>query len=96
MVDYRQDIKLLGAEYLHNTELLVAFLGNGCKGHNVHFISYHLDLCLLHNDCNPSYDDLISIDGIGHSKACSILAFIEYVRRNYLLALEKSFVKGGN
>lgn len=76
----REKIEKKGAACLTDQELIAAILGKGTPGRDVMDISREV-AGILNRDQPPSYDQLLSIEGIGQSKACILLACFEVARR---------------
>jgi len=76
----REKIERRGAGSLKDYELIAAILGNGTPRRGVIEISKEV-ADLLHKGRPPQYSDLLSIRGIGQSKACILLACFEIARR---------------
>jgi DNA repair protein RadC len=77
----REKIARTGVTSLTEQELVESILGRGTRGKDVRMISK--DICGLLKDQQGTiqYDDLISITGIGPSKAAQIMACFELGRR---------------
>ncbi|MDR2742800.1 MAG: DNA repair protein RadC [Treponema sp.] len=72
-----------GPEALADQELLAIVLNSGVKGKNVSVLASEL-LDLLEQDKKiPSIKELRGLTGLGESKACSILAMLEFGRRRW-------------
>jgi len=72
----------IGSCSMSDSELIKIIIGNGCNGHNYNSISADfLNAIRLHGLYNISIDEVLSIKGIGKSKACSIIAMIELCSR---------------
>jgi DNA repair protein RadC len=72
-----------GPEALADQELLAIVLNSGIKGKNVGALASEL-LDLLERDKKiPSIKELRGLTGLGESKACSILAMLEFGRRRW-------------
>ncbi len=76
----REKIVLKGAAALEDYELVSAILGKGTPNRDIIAISKDV-ASLLTKENLPGYDQLISIEGIGQSKACVLLACFEIARR---------------
>lgn len=76
----REKIAKKGAKALSDQELLAAIFGRGTKNHDVRQISARVALMLQHQSL-ISYDDLLTIDGLGPSKASVLVAAFELARR---------------
>ncbi len=76
----REKMVLKGAVSLEDHELVSAILGKGTPNRDIISISKEVAE-LLKKDELPGYEELISIEGIGQSKACILLACFEIARR---------------
>ena len=76
----REKIIEKGSPSLTDAELLATILGNGSKGKDVMVLCEEV-LGKKGSIFDLSYDDIISIKGIGKAKACKIMAVIEFARR---------------
>lgn len=70
-----------GAGALTNQELLAVLFGRGQRGKDVLALAGEVTLYLERVTEIPSLPELCRIHGIGHSKACQILAALELSRR---------------
>ncbi len=78
----REKLILKGSQNLRDEELLAILLRTGKEGKNVLEISKQiLKKYSKKRFLKLSYEDLIKIEGINSSKACTILAAVEMVRR---------------
>ncbi|MDD1695714.1 MAG: DNA repair protein RadC [Methanoregula sp.] len=77
----REKIVRKGVTSLSDQELIESILGRGTKGNDVRVIARELSGLIKDSQATVRYDDLISIKGIGPSKAAQILACIEMGRR---------------
>lgn len=80
----REKLMYQGPNALSNSELVAAILGSGNKTNSALEISNRLLTSSSKGigflaDCTP--EELMSIDGIGHAKACMLLASVELGRR---------------
>ena len=77
----REKIATKGVTSLSDQELMESILGRGTKGNDVRVIAR--EICTLLKDCQSTvkYKDLLSIPGIGPSKAAQIMACFEMGRR---------------
>ncbi len=76
----REKMVLKGAASLEDHELISAILGKGTPNRDIISISREV-ADLLQREELPEYDQLISVEGIGQSKACVLLACFEIARR---------------
>jgi DNA repair protein RadC len=72
-----------GVEVLSDRELLAIILNSGITGKNVHVLAAELLDLLEQNKETPSIKDLCGLGGLGKSKACTILAMLEFGRRRW-------------
>lgn len=70
-----------GAAVLTNQELLAVLFGRGQKGKDVLTLAAEVTLYLERVTETPTVADLTRIHGIGHGKACQVLAALELSRR---------------
>lgn len=73
----REKLVNLGAAALTNQELLAVLLGRGQRGKDVLALAGEITLFLERVTEQPTVDDLCAIHGVGHGKACQILAALE-------------------
>ncbi|WP_304224675.1 DNA repair protein RadC [Gracilinema caldarium] len=79
----RERLSALGASALSDRELLAIVLGSGVRGKNVYQVADNLlDLLNLSKEL-PSWEDLAALQGLGFSKACQVLAMMEFGRRHW-------------
>lgn len=76
----REKLIKYGPKKLTTTELLAILLGSGKKNENVLEIAKKV-LRTVNFDQEADINQLIKISGIGKTKACQILASIEFVKR---------------
>jgi len=76
----REKMVIKGAASLEDHELISAILGKGTPNRDIISISKEV-ADLLQKEELPGYDQLISVEGIGQSKACVLLACFEIARR---------------
>lgn len=76
----REKIAQKGAAVLTDAELIATILGKGSPGRDIVEISREV-AALLKGKNLPSYEHLLSIQGIGPSKASILLACFEFSRR---------------
>jgi DNA repair protein RadC len=72
-----------GPGTLSDRELLALILNSGIKGKSVGVLAAELLDLLEQNREIPSIKELCSLAGLGHSKACAILAMLEFGRRRW-------------
>lgn len=79
----RERLNEFGAQALSNQELMAILLRTGTKNCSVMDISLHLLEMMgdLHEFASVSYEELLTIKGIGPSKALELLAAIELGKR---------------
>ena len=79
----RERLLLCGEKNLSNEELLAILLNTGYKETSVRNLALKVlaDSNGIEGLKNLTYENLIKIKGIGHVKACTILAFNELARR---------------
>lgn len=72
-----------GPKALLDQELFAVILGRGIKGKNVNMLANELLDKLEGMKEVPTVKDLMSIRGMGYSKACSVIAMLEIGRRHW-------------
>lgn len=77
----REKMAREGAEALSNQELLAVLFGRGQRGKDVLALAGEVTLYLERVTETPTLPALCAIHGIGHGKACQILAALELSRR---------------
>ena len=77
----REKIATKGVTSLSDQELIESILGRGTKGSDVRVIAKEICTLLKDRQDTMHYKDLISIPGIGPSKAAQIMACFEMGRR---------------
>src|SRR5512137_447830 len=77
----REKIATKGVTSLSDQELMESILGRGTKGSDVRVIARAICMLLKDRQDPVHYKDLISIPGIGPSKAAQIIACFEIGRR---------------
>jgi DNA repair protein RadC len=84
-LEYRPREKLMekGPAALSDRELLAILLNTGIKGKNVNVLANDLLERLDKENGIPSIDALSELSGLGKSKACSIVAMLEFGRRRW-------------
>jgi DNA repair protein RadC len=75
-----------GPASLSDAELLAILLNTGIKGKNVSELAAELLGLLDRNREIPPVQELLSLSGMGSSKACSIAAMLEFGRRRWGVA----------
>ncbi|GMO40147.1 MAG: DNA repair protein RadC [Termitinemataceae bacterium] len=79
----RQRLIALGREALSGKELLSIILNTGVKGKNVSVLAMELLAKLHSNNGIPTIEELCKISGMGETKACVIIAMLEFGRRRW-------------
>ncbi|MDD4483474.1 MAG: DNA repair protein RadC [Methanoregula sp.] len=79
----REKIAKKGVLTLSDTELVEAILGRGVKDRDVRAIARDITAFLGDRSGEVRYEDILSINGIGPSKAAQIVASLELGRRCY-------------
>jgi DNA repair protein RadC len=84
-MEYRPRERLCenGCESLSDRELLAILLNSGIKGKNVMNIASDLLLKIESKNIIPSVEEISNITGIGVSKACAVVAMLEFGRRRW-------------
>lgn len=77
----REKIQKRGASVLTDQELIAAIIGTGVHGHSVLSVATAVEKQLNHDPPEIEYQALADIPGVGHVKACQLLASIEMGRR---------------
>jgi len=77
----REKMWIQGADSLNNAELLAVILGKGGKNKDVLTLAYEIIHYLETTSKDIKLNDLLNIKGIGKSKACQVLASIEFSKR---------------
>jgi DNA repair protein RadC len=77
----REKIATKGVTSLSDQELIESILGRGTRGNDVRVIAKEICGLLKDRQDTIRYDDLISISGVGPSKAAQIMACFEMGRR---------------
>ena len=86
----REKLRYRGAAFLTMSELLQVLIGSGSAGYSAARVARSVEKVLS----SPlSYGHLTEIPGLGHAKACQLIAAIEMGRR--MLALEEKRKEGG-
>lgn len=75
----REKLHEKGANFLTMVELIQTILGSGSAKTSVAKLARQLEKLFLRGAL--TYNDLIAVGGIGHAKACQLLAAIELGRR---------------
>lgn len=89
----REKLTQQGVSNLDDSELIAILLGSGNKNRNVIEMSqYVLSSHPLDQLKDISYDQLIKLDGINISKACTLLATAELGRRMYFKTSTHTFI----
>ena len=79
----REKLKLRGSMSVSDKELLSILLNTGIKGKNVTSLAGDLLALLDKNKDIPSIREISLLPGIGLSKACAIVAMLEFGKRRY-------------
>jgi len=79
----REKLKDKGVASLSDKELLAILLNTGIHGKNVKEVAEDLLVLLDNNKDIPSLREISGLTGIGQSKACAVLAMLEFGRRRY-------------
>ncbi|MDT8357561.1 MAG: DNA repair protein RadC [Methanomicrobiaceae archaeon] len=77
----REKLQKSGPEKLSDKELIAAIIGRGVPGRDVYAISREISRCLQQKGVHLSCEDLLSVEGVGPTKACQIVAAFELARR---------------
>ncbi len=77
----REKLARDGAETLSNEELLAVMFGRGTRGRDVLSLAHDVTRHLESLSEMPSVAELRTLHGVGHGKACQILAALELSRR---------------
>ncbi len=90
----RERLRVLGASYLSNAELIAILLRTGVTGENVLNLSNRLlsQFDGLAGLVRTSYGELCSLNGISDAKACQLMAAMELGRRLVSLQPEERAV----
>jgi DNA repair protein RadC len=72
-----------GVGTLSDRELLAIILNAGIRGKSVHALASELLELLVQSKEPPSFKELRRLGGLGKSKACTILAMLEFGRRRW-------------
>lgn len=70
-----------GIVVLNDAELLMAILGRGVSGHDVHNIAQNVLRSLEKSNGKFEVDILREIPGVGEAKAAQLVAMAEFMRR---------------
>ncbi|MGA7627305.1 MAG: DNA repair protein RadC [Methanoregula sp.] len=79
----REKIAKRGVNTLTDTELIEAILGRGVQNRDVRVIARDITAMLQDPDHQIRYEDLLSVNGTGPTKAAQIMACLELGRRRY-------------
>ncbi len=80
----REKLEKLGPRALSNIELIAVLLGKGTRVKDVYQLSKEIIACVENDFEKLNFTTLMKIDGLGKTRACQILAAIEFSQR-YLL-----------
>ena len=79
----RERLAVLGPQSLSDRELLAILLGSGIRGKGVYQLAEELLGRIDAVKGLPTVEDLSEIQGLGFSKACLVLAMLEFGRRHW-------------
>jgi len=79
----REKLLRAGPDFLSDQELLSIILVSGVRSKNVTMLARELLLKLDKEKAIPSVKELSSLTGLGESKACIVVAMLEYGRRKW-------------
>jgi DNA repair protein RadC len=82
----REKLMEKGPAGLSDRELLAILLNAGIKGKNVNVLASDLLERLDHENGIPTVEELANMTGLGNSKACSVVAMLEFGRRRWGVA----------
>lgn len=87
----REKLKKFGVEHLTDLELLRILIGSGNKKASAEQIAKRLLALLREHGDVISYQDILTIQGMGPAKTCEIIALFELGRR-YLIPAERPVI----
>lgn len=87
----REKLKKFGVEHLTDLELLRILIGSGNKQASAEQIAKRLLALLREHSDVISYQDILTIQGMGPAKTCEIIALFELGRR-YLIPAERPVI----
>lgn len=87
----REKLKKFGVEHLTDLELLRILIGSGNKQTSSEQIAKRLLALLRKHGDAVSYQDILTIQGMGPAKTCEIVALFELGRR-YLIPAERPVI----
>lgn len=87
----REKLERFGAERLTDMELLRILIGSGNRQTSAEQISKRLLKLLKEHGSAVSYDEVLSVPGMGPAKTCEIIALFELGRR-YLIPPERPVI----
>lgn len=87
----REKLKKFGVEHLTDLELLRILIGSGNKQASAEQIAKRLLALLREHGDVISYQDILTIQGMGPAKTCEIIALFELGRR-YLIPAERPVI----
>lgn len=87
----REKLKKFGVEHLTDLELLRILIGSGNKQASAEQIAKRLLALLREHGDVISYQDILTIQGMGPAKTCKIIALFELGRR-YLIPAERPVI----
>ncbi len=79
----REKIAKKGVTSLTDTELIEAIIGRGVKNRDVRMIARDIAAVLNDHNREIQYDNILTMEGIGPTKAAQIVACLELGRRRY-------------
>ncbi|MEW6565601.1 MAG: DNA repair protein RadC [Spirochaetota bacterium] len=79
----RERLSVMGPQSLSDRELLAILLGAGIRGKSVYTLADELLELLDTAKELPGMKDILGIRGLGFSKACLVLAMLEFGRRHW-------------
>jgi DNA repair protein RadC len=79
----RERLLTSGPEALSDHELLAVLLNTGIQGKNVILLAKELLERLNRNKDIPPVKELVRLTGLGETKACAVVAMLEYGRRRW-------------
>ena len=77
----REKLQYYGVKSLSYVELIQLIIGSGNHGISGAHIAASINKLLLTNS-NPTFAELMNIDGLGVAKSCLLLASLEISKRN--------------
>lgn len=77
----RERIKSVGPSALKERDLIAAIIGRGVPGHDVNAIATDIYHLLENKGMDVTHEELMTVQGVGETKAAQILAAFELARR---------------